>query len=50
MSGSGDRAAVRTVFISATKEDLEEHRAAARDAAIDAEFFLSMMEYFPVPA
>ena len=34
------------VFISSTSEDLKEHRAAARDAAIPAGFLPSMMEYF----
>ena len=37
----------RGAFISATPEDLTERRAAARDAAIDAGFFPSAMEYFP---
>ena len=37
---------VPIVFISSTSEDLKEHRAAARDAAIPAGFLPSMMEYF----
>jgi formylglycine-generating enzyme required for sulfatase activity len=36
-----------TVFISSTDLDLRDYRAAARDAAITADFFPSMMEYFP---
>ncbi len=35
------------VFISATKEDLESYRQAARDAAIKAGFYPDMMEDFP---
>lgn len=41
------RAGIPTVFISATQEDLAEHRTAARDAAIDASFFPITLEYFP---
>src|SRR6266851_4422396 len=37
---------VPTVLISSTKEDLSEYREAARDAALQAGFFPSMMEYF----
>ena len=37
---------VPVAFISSTSEDLKEHRAAARDAAIPAGFLPSMMEYF----
>ena len=34
------------VFISSTSEDLKDHRAQARDAAIQAGFLPRMMEYF----
>jgi formylglycine-generating enzyme required for sulfatase activity len=37
---------VPVVFISSTEEDLREYRIAARDAALQAGFFPSMMEYF----
>ncbi|MCP5115929.1 MAG: DUF4062 domain-containing protein, partial [bacterium] len=37
---------VPRVFISSTAEDLRPYRAAARDAAIAAEFLLDMQEYF----
>jgi hypothetical protein len=42
-----DRSWVRTAFISATSEDLAEHRRMARDAVIDAGLYPSAMEYFP---
>lgn len=35
------------VFISSTVEDLRDYRLAAHDAAMHAEFFPSMQEYFP---
>ncbi len=48
---------VPIVFISSTAEDLRPYRAAARDAAVEAEFLPRMMEYFiasgdkpPLPA
>jgi formylglycine-generating enzyme required for sulfatase activity len=39
-------APVPTVFFSSTSEDLAEYREAARDAALQAGFYPSMMEYF----
>jgi len=41
-----DRSAVPIVFISSTAEDLKPYRAAARDAAVGADFLPRMMEYF----
>ena len=37
---------VATVFISSTSDDLREYPEAARNAALQAGFYPSMMEYF----
>lgn len=56
-SASSAKTGVPKVFISSTVEDLEEHRAVARDAANGAQFLTVMLEYFaasgehtPLPA
>lgn len=46
LPGERRRGDVPKVFISSTSEDLKEHRAAARDAAIAAGFLPIQMEYF----
>ncbi|MEX1028202.1 MAG: SUMF1/EgtB/PvdO family nonheme iron enzyme [Candidatus Paceibacterota bacterium] len=44
--GTQQHRGVPKVFISSTSEDLKQHRAAARDAAISAGFLPIQMEYF----
>lgn len=46
-SGSKKRKDRPTVFVSSTIEDLKLYRAAARDAALSAEFFPVLSEYLP---
>ena len=46
-SGSKTRQYRPTVFVSSTIEDLKLYRAAARDAALSADFFPVLSEYLP---